>query len=214
MKLYIKPLGTGGTNCYILADDDGKCVIFDPAAQPEKLIAFISEHNLDPACILLTHGHYDHIGAVNPLIKQYGCQLGIGENDAEQLSDRSKSLANIRLLPDELCYMTPDMLLKEGDVVPVGQLQITVIDTPGHTRGGVSYLFENILFSGDTLFAGNVGRTDLYGGDYKTLLASLKKLAALPGDYRVLPGHGPETSLDRERQYNPYMKEQADENIY
>ncbi|MEM1485941.1 MBL fold metallo-hydrolase [Oscillospiraceae bacterium PP1C4] len=214
MKLYIKPVGPIGTNCYIAADDSGKCAVVDPGAQPDKLIAFIEAHTLTPEYILLTHGHYDHIGAVKALIKHFGCKLAIGENDAEQLADRTKSLAVARSMPDDIYIMTPDLLLKDGDVVTVGSMSFTVIDTPGHTRGGVTYRSDNLLFTGDTLFAGDVGRTDLYGGNYSQILASVRKLAALEGDFRVLPGHGPDSTLEQERSYNQYIKARDDEDLY
>ncbi|MCI8648947.1 MAG: MBL fold metallo-hydrolase [Anaerotruncus sp.] len=207
MKVYTKPVGFMGTNCYIAADDNGHCVIVDPGAQPEKLIAFLEQEHLTPVYILLTHGHYDHIGGVRGLLEQYsGCKLAIGAGDADQLSDRRRSLALSPGMTDRDYLLTPDELLKEGDVVKAGALSLKVLETPGHTKGGVVYLCEGTMFAGDTLFAGDIGRCDLPGGDYRTMLASLKKLDALPGDYRVLPGHGPESTLEQERRHNQYMQ--------
>lgn len=215
MKLYVKPVGTIGTNCYIVVDESGKCAVIDPGAQDEKLIDFLQVHNFKPEYILLTHGHYDHIGAVKSILSKYDdCKLAIGKNDAEQLSDVTKSLATSRTMDEKDYIMAPDLLLADGDQLTVGSLTFSVIDTPGHTRGGVSYLCGDLLFSGDTLFCGDVGRCDLYGGDFATLQESLKKLAALKGDYRVLPGHGPESTLDSERAQNPYMREHTDDGLY
>lgn len=211
MKLYVKPVGMLGTNCYIVADDGGKCAVIDPGAQPEKLIDFLEIHEFKPEYILLTHGHYDHIGAVKAIAEKYGCKIAIGKNDAEQLTDREKSLATSRGMSEKDYLMTPDLQVAEGDHLTVGNLTFSVLDTPGHTRGGVCYLCGNLLFSGDTLFSGDVGRCDLYGGDFTMMQQSLKKLAAQKGDYRVLPGHGPESTLEQERLHNPYMREHSDD---
>ncbi|MBC8585000.1 MBL fold metallo-hydrolase [Youxingia wuxianensis] len=214
MKLYIKPVGPIGTNCYIVADDNNIAVIIDPGAQAEKLMEFIKKMQLKPEYILLTHGHYDHIGGVKWLIEDYGCKLVIGEKDAEQLADREKSLATMRGMTPDIYILHPDILVKEGDVLTAGELSFEVIDTPGHTKGGVTYRCGGLLFTGDTLFAGDIGRTDLYGGDYHTLLASVKKLAELPGDYRVLPGHGSDSTLDMERKLNPYIRKPKHDDFY
>lgn len=215
MKLYVKPVGVIGTNCYIVVDDSGDCVVIDPGAQKEKLLDFLLVHHFKPKYILLTHGHFDHIGAVKSILdKNENCKLAIGRNDAEQLSDSEKSLANSHMLDENEYKMTPDLLLNEGDQLTVGTLKFSVIETPGHTKGGVCYLCEDLLFSGDTLFSGDVGRCDLYGGDFSAMQNSLKKLAALKGNYRVLPGHGPESTLDQERAQNPYMREHTDDCFY
>ncbi|WP_101909560.1 MBL fold metallo-hydrolase [Marasmitruncus massiliensis] len=213
MKLYVKPVGTLGTNCYIVADDSGKCAVIDPGAQAEKLLDFLETHGFTPEYILLTHGHYDHIGAVKAIAEKYGCKIAIGRNDAEQLTDREKSLATSRGLSEKDYLMATDLLLAEGDHLTVGNLAFSVLDTPGHTRGGVCYLCGDLLFSGDTLFCGDVGRCDLYGGNFIMMQESLKKLAALKGDFRVLPGHGPESTLDQERMQNPYMREHSDDGL-
>lgn len=206
MKIYTKPVGSIGTNCYISADESGACAVIDPGAQPDKLVAFMEEHKLNPQYVLLTHGHYDHIGGVKGILNHFpGCKLVIGRGDAEQLADRKKSLATMRSMTEDIYIMTPDLVVNEGDKITSGALTFEVIDTPGHTKGGVSYRCGDALFTGDTMFAGNVGRADLYGGDFDVLLASVKKLAQLPGDFRVLPGHGPESTLEVERKYNPYI---------
>lgn len=207
MKIHIKPVGSIGTNCYIAADENGVCAVVDPGAQPEKLVAFMEENGLKPLYVLLTHGHYDHIGGVKGILNHFPeCKLVIGRGDAEQLADRKKSLATMRSMTEDIYVMTPDLVVNEGDKITSGTLTFEVIDTPGHTKGGVSYRCGDALFTGDTMFAGNVGRADLYGGDFDVLLASVKKLAQLPGDFRVLPGHGPESTLEVERKYNPYIE--------
>ena len=164
--------------------------------------------------ILLTHGHYDHIGWVKAIAKKFGAKIVIGREDAEQLYDIHTSLALARSMSEEIYVMQPDILVKEGDQLEVGELLFLVYDTPGHTKGDVTYQCGNLLFTGDTMFAGDVGRCDLYGGDYRAILRSVKKLAALPGDYRVLPGHGPESTLEQERRYNQYVRMNPDDPVY
>ena len=213
MKLYTRPVGPIGTNCYIV-EEEGSCAVIDPGAQSARLGAFLEANGLSPSHILLTHGHYDHIGAVKALREKFGCKLVIGRGDAELLSDLEKSLGCMGMEPPETYLMTPDLLVGEGDTVKAGELAFEVFETPGHTKGGVSYRCGDALFTGDTMFAGNIGRTDFYGGSYREIIASLKKLAALPGDYRVLPGHGPESTLSWERELNPYMRATGYETLY
>ncbi len=215
MELYIKPVGPIGTNCYIVSDESGGCAVVDPGAQPEKLIGFLDAKGLKPEYILLTHGHYDHIGGVKAIAQKYGAKIVISEQDAEQLTDRSKSLASARFPAGEDPYlMEADLTLKDGDTIRTGGMDFTAILTPGHTKGDITYRCGELLFTGDTLFAGDCGRCDLYGGNYQTMLKSLKKLAALPGDYRVLPGHGPESTLEQERRYNQYVRMSPDDLLY
>lgn len=212
MKLYMKPVGAIGTNCYIAADESGVCAVIDPGAQGEKLAAFLTEHNLEPEYILLTHGHYDHIGGVNPIRKAFpSARIAIGKDDAEQLYDPEKSLAASHGFPNENYVMKADDLLNEGDEIHVGEMTFTVMNTPGHTRGCVTYRCGDMLFTGDALFRGSVGRTDLYGGSYPALMASVRKLAALEGNFKVLPGHGMDSTLDDERRGNPYLREMSDD---
>ncbi len=206
MNVYTLPVGFIGTNCYVVTDEKNGCAVIDPGDQAEKIIAFLESKNLTPQIILLTHGHYDHIGGVKALIQRFGCKLAIGEHDADQLSDRRKSLAYAPGMTDDGYCMTPDELLKDGQDFQVGELNFRVVETPGHTQGDVVYLCGDVMFSGDTLFAGDIGRCDLPGGDYKTMLKSLKKLDALTVNYKVLPGHGPDSTLEQERLHNQYMR--------
>ena len=206
MKVIIAPVGTLGTNCYIVGSESGDAFVVDPGAQPEKLAGILTEQNLAPRYILLTHGHYDHIGGVKALMEKFpDVTLHIGENDQEMLEDASKSYAN-RWDDGEDHRILGAQTLKEGDTLEVGDLTINVLDTPGHTKGGVCYLCGDVIFSGDTLFRGDIGRCDLYGGNFDVMKQSLAKLAALEGDYPVYPGHEQSTTLDYERAYNPYLR--------
>ncbi len=206
MKVIIAPVGTLGTNCYIVGSESGDAFVVDPGAQPEKLAGILTEQNLTLKYILLTHGHYDHIGGVKALMEKFpDVTLHIGENDQEMLEDASKSYAN-RWDDGEDHRILGAQTLKEGDTLEVGDLTINVLDTPGHTKGGVCYLCGDVIFSGDTLFRGDIGRCDLYGGNFDVMKQSLAKLVALEGDYTVYPGHEQSTTLDYERAYNPYLR--------
>lgn len=204
MKIYTFIVGLFGTNCYFIADDSGKTAIVDPGADFEKLIKKLNEKELIPEYILLTHGHFDHILAVNELRKATGAKLIIHRDDAELLSDPDKSYA---LQFGGTVYRTdpPDRLVSDGDVITLGGTDISVIHTPGHTKGSVTYKLDSALLTGDTLFRDGMGRYDLYSSDFKSLCSSLEKLSALDGDYKVYPGHGQSTTLERERESNIYM---------
>lgn len=206
MTVTTMPVGMLGTNCYLIESEALGCAVVDPGAQPDKIIAVIKERGLTPRYILLTHGHHDHIGGVKKLMAAYPeALLYIGEGDMEMLGDTQKSLAIFRVEDDSDYVIGGVNPLREGDSLVLDELEIKVLDTPGHTKGGVTYRCGEALFAGDTLFYEDVGRTDLYGGDFQVLLASLAKLAALEGEYVVYPGHGEATSLNHERQYNSYI---------
>lgn len=208
MKVTIIPVGSLGTNCYLLETQDKHCAIIDPGAQPDKIKDVIEEGGLTPSMILLTHGHHDHIGGVNKLQEAYpSIPVYVGEKDQIMLSDTDKSLAIYRHQNQSDYIVTTAQSLTEGDELSLEELTIRVLHTPGHTQGGLSYLCEDALFTGDTLFYRSCGRCDLYGGDYEEILRSLKRLAQLEGNYTVYPGHGQSTFLEEERRYNRYMGE-------
>ncbi|MCL2055921.1 MAG: MBL fold metallo-hydrolase [Oscillospiraceae bacterium] len=206
MKIIHLAVGLLGTNCYIIAAENDSCVIIDPGAQPDKIAGIVEENGLSPKFILLTHGHHDHIGGVKKLMSLFPeAGLKIGADDLEMLSDSQKSLAVFRYGDDAEFLIGSASNATEGDILSADGLEFRVISVPGHTKGGVAYLCGDALFTGDTLFREDVGRTDLYGGDYNILRFSLAKLAALQGDYVVYPGHGEFSTLDYERANNPYL---------
>lgn len=208
MRITIMPVGMLGTNCYLLETEQKNCAVVDPGAQAEKIIAQLRESKLTPCHILLTHGHHDHIGAVKKLMQTFpDCALHIGREDLELLRDAQKSLGLFRNNNIDDFLHDNAKTVAEGDVIALDELELRVLETPGHTKGGVTYLCGDAMFSGDTLFLDDVGRTDLYGGDYDMLLSSLRKLAELTGDYAVYPGHGGTTTLSYERGSNRYILE-------
>lgn len=213
MKVEILPLGMLATNCYIIVSDKKNAVIIDPGAKPEKVIAKIQELGAVPKYILLTHGHFDHIGAVIALKEHYGLQVGIGELDSELTKDSTlvQTTLSVALGGKEFAS---DIELKDGDVITLDELTFRMMHTPGHTKGGMCILCNDYIFTGDTLFKGTCGRTDLYGGDYKEILKSLKKIADLEGDYKVCPGHEECSTLAYEKETNPQMGEVAYDSIY
>ena len=205
MQIHTLVVGMMEDNCYIV-EQAGACAVIDPGEEPQRLISFLEDNGLTPTHILLTHGHFDHIGGVNPLRERFGCQLAVGKGDAPMLADPQQNMGTMTGKPLDLYRMTPDLLLEEGETVQVGPLAFQVLETPGHTPGGVTYLCGDTLFTGDTLFRGSVGRTDFPGGSPAALMHAVKRLAALEGDYQVLPGHGPASRLSWERTHNFFMR--------
>lgn len=196
-------LGSIGTNCYIVSDDNGTCAIIDCDGDGQKLFNYIEENKLNPTHILLTHGHNDHIGAVEAVKEKYGCQIYAYKDEADMLKDPKLNLSGT-MFGQSISFL-PDVLVDDGDTIQVGDIQFQVMYTPGHTSGSVCFIADKNIFSGDTLFLGSCGRTDFPTGDWGSIQHSLQLLAALPGDYVVYPGHGPATTLDYERKTNPYM---------
>lgn len=203
MKVETLPLGELGANCYFVTIN-GETAVIDPGADVSALREKLAEYEGKVKYILLTHRHADHVMGTAAAKRLTGAQVVISQADAEGLSDPRVSLANvISRIPQEC--LTADMLVDEGDTLPLGGEELRVMATPGHTVGGVCFLIGDALFSGDTLFRENCGRTDLPTGDYPTILRSLARLAALEGDYTVYPGHDMQTTLEHERKHNPYM---------
>ena len=203
LKIHILTLGAYQTNTYIIHEDAATgCCIIDPGYEPERILKTASDLGLSVEAILLTHGHFDHVGAVEKIVEATGCDLFISRHDREL----PRNPIFIPFYPLTGRAFDRITLLDRDQEIRVGDLNFRVIATPGHTCGSVCYLCEDALFSGDTLFAGGCGRSDLPGGDYTTICRSLARLAELDDTLRVFPGHGESTVLAREKQYNPYMR--------
>ncbi|MEN6418472.1 MAG: MBL fold metallo-hydrolase [Clostridiaceae bacterium] len=197
--------GSLGENAYLIAADGQKtCAVIDPG-EAEPVLAALKREGLSCEAILLTHGHFDHIGGVKQLKDETGAKIYIHEADAGMLTSSRMSLAV--LIGTNIKHTEPDVLLKGGETLAIAGLDIRVIHTPGHTKGGVCYAIasERVLLSGDTLFHTDAGRTDFPGGSAKDLYHSIKdQLYTLEGDYTVYPGHEESTTLDEERQSNTF----------
>ena len=196
----IYPLGFA-CNTYAVTADGHECILID-CAQP-RVLAECEKLALKPVAVLLTHGHYDHIGGCGALYGA-GAPVYCGEDEKRLIfSDDNRAIFHGITIPEFAIHAT----VKDGDELNLCGMKIKVISTPGHTAGGVCYLIGGNVFSGDTLFSGSVGRTDLATGSFPALVKSIKKLYALNGDYTVFPGHGEATSLDKERVGNPYVRQ-------
>lgn len=201
MKIETIQVSPIGTNCYLLCDDKtGVCAVVDPGGEPERVADAIRDSGLTPTAILLTHGHYDHTGGVTGLQSRFpGLPVYV---HAADIPDGPTDRTTAHLFPK----LTGDVrTFADGDEIPVGQITVHVVHTPGHTKGSVSLVAEDVIFSGDTLFAGSCGRVDLPGGDALEMLASLKLLGSYKNDYHVLPGHMEATELSCEKTTNPFM---------
>jgi glyoxylase-like metal-dependent hydrolase (beta-lactamase superfamily II) len=200
------PVGALGANCYIVGDEKEKNgIVIDPGGDAGKIISEIGKLGLKIEKIVLTHGHGDHTGAANELKAATGAEIAIHGDDVAVMKD--KGLCDMFRL-DYKPVDQPDILLKDGDVLEIGDLKFSVIHTPGHSRGSICLLGEGVLFSGDTLFNGSIGRTDLarWGGDYNTIIRSIRtKLLTLDDAITVYPGHGPKTTIGAERRGNPFL---------
>ena len=201
MKILSLQVGPIGTNCYIFCDEAGKvCGVVDPGGEPDRVAAAVESTGCVPAAILLTHGHYDHTGGVAGLREKYP-QLPVYLNARDQFPDGSRKL--LQLFP----FLGNTTDYDDGDTVRLGGLAVSVLATPGHSAGSVTLLCGQTMFAGDTLFAGSCGRMDLEGGDEEAMRTSLARLGNLEGDFQVLPGHMDASTLERERAYNPYLRQ-------
>lgn len=199
MEIKVVHLGILRTNCYLISSDRA-AVVIDPGLRDPKITNFLLDAKDKERLILITHAHFDHIAGAPDLREKTGVPIGVGVDDSDALSDPHENLSG-RFYPKFPSFKA-DRTFEDGDIVTVGDLSFQVIKTPGHTVGGVSYLIENALFSGDTLFEGTVGRTDFPGGDIGALKKSVKKLLALDPDTVVYPGHDGFTTIGRERMSN------------
>ena len=196
-------LGSFETNCYIVTDENTlECAVIDPGADAGTILDYLEDHHLQCRFVLLTHGHFDHTGAVDAVREETGAALCMSQKDD-----------GVTIGGSYYRYDAPQdaQFFSDGDIISVGGLSFEVIETPGHTPGSVCFLCtqagteDRALFTGDTLFRDSCGRTDFPGSSTEDMLRSLKRLAEMPGDYEVYPGHMAPSSLDRERRFNYFM---------
>ena len=195
LKVYAMALGDYQTNCYIIHDESSKaCCVIDPGFEANTVLDQLDDLGLSCEAILLTHGHFDHVGAVKEIVAETGCKVYLCTED----------LSMPPMMTNGPLYYTHSY--GEGTRLSLAGLEISVLHTPGHTPGSVCLMVEHSIFSGDTLFAGSCGRTDLPGGDWATILRSLRRLASIEANFWVYPGHGESTTLAEEKRYNPYFR--------
>ena len=196
MQIWTFQLGPLGTNCYIVADENTKtCAVVDPGGSGDKVAQWLRMQGLTPKYVLLTHGHFDHVGGVEKLMEAFpGLPVYLHEADTRLDGELSHGLRWTDTYG-------------EGDTLPLDSVRFQVLHTPGHTPGSVCLRAGDVLLTGDTLFAGSCGRTDFPGGSWAQMMASLGRLVKLEGNLQVLPGHGEPTTLEAERASNPYVRE-------
>ncbi len=196
-------LGELGNNCYLITDQaSGLSALVDCTDDSKKMRDFIGSAKLE--YILLTHGHFDHIGGVAAISRDYGAKVVISAQDASMLSSGKASLSAFFGIKQD--KITPDLTVSEGSSLMLGETQIKVLATPGHTKGGVCYLLKDCIFTGDTLFFCSCGRTDFPGGSSKEIMQSLKRLATLEDSLKVYPGHDRTSTIAFEKANNPFMR--------
>lgn len=205
MQYMSMVLGPVMTNCYIVYDSETRdAMVIDPAWNYRKIDQALQDNQLHLQFIFLTHGHADHIGALQELRNYKNVPVYVGKGDVDLISNSRNNLS--MFMGKEIKCESPDYVVTDGEIIMLGHLKFTALETPGHTPGGISLYGEGVVFSGDTLFRYSVGRTDLYGGSAKTLIDSINtKLMPLPDDTVVLPGHGPSSTIGEERRGNPYL---------
>ena len=199
MLIKTLPVGHLGTNCYVVTDEQTlNCAVIDPGEESNTILDYIESNHLHCKLILLTHGHFDHVGAVYAVAEETGAVTYMNKKDDARYA--GNPFMAFRLPENGRFY-------DEGDVVELDSLRFEVFATPGHTPGGVSLRCQDALFTGDTLFCGSCGRTDFPGGDYREMLLALARLGRMEGNFHVYSGHESDTELDYERRVNPYMKQ-------
>lgn len=208
MKWFRLPLGPLQTNCYILTENDGTCLIIDPGEEGKKLHNWLNEKKVTPKAILLTHAHFDHIGAVDYIRDVFQIPVYIHSKESKWLRDPALNGSQYFMNYQPITVRDADILIKKEESLQIGSFQLQILETPGHSPGSVSYFFEKekIVVSGDALFHQGIGRTDLHGGNHEQLIQSIhKKLLTLPEDTLVLSGHGEETIIEDEMDSNPFL---------
>jgi hydroxyacylglutathione hydrolase len=205
MMLEILTVGELETNCYILGDEKTKQgVVIDPGGDFEIIEAHLKKLKLEVKYIILTHGHVDHIGALSQLKKVTKAEILIHSKDSAMLYDPNQNLSIFS--GDKIIGSKADRLLEEGHIIQCGEIKLEVLHTPGHTAGGISLLTNKMIFTGDALFCGSIGRTDFPGSSHQVLISSIKdKLLSKDDDFIIYPGHGPSSTIGQERRSNPFL---------
>lgn len=204
-------VGTLGTNCYLIGcEEKREAAIIDPGfdnvKEAEKIMKIAEKEKLHIKYIINTHGHLDHISGNGIFKKMTGAPILIHEDDAPMLTSSVRNLSGT--YRDEITSPPADQLLHEGDIIIIGNIKLKVIHTPGHSKGGISLVYDGIVFTGDTLFAGSIGRTDFPDSSYKEIINSIRtKLAILPDYLKVYSGHGPTSTIGEEKRSNPFLQE-------
>ncbi|WP_040208022.1 MBL fold metallo-hydrolase [Neobacillus jeddahensis] len=208
MKWQQLPLGPLQTNCYIVENTDRTCLIFDPGEEGKKLIQLLNKRKLKPMAIMLTHAHFDHIGAVNMVRDEYNIPVYLHKQEENWLGDPALNGSQLFMHVNAIMVNPADNIINKEGTMTIGGFEFHVFHTPGHSPGSVSFYFEEdeFVISGDALFQGSIGRTDLPGGNQSQLLKSIHdKLLSLPEETYVLSGHGPVTSIGEEMDSNPFL---------
>ena len=206
MKIKTLEVGPLAVNCYLVHDEKGSGIVIDPGDEGNRILEEVAKEGFNVTHIIDTHGHFDHIGGNGILKEKTGAPLLIHEGDVEFLKHADIAAARFGLRAEP--SPDPDKLLNDGDTIESGDMPITAIHTPGHSPGGVSLLIDDILITGDTLFAGSIGRTDLPGGVHEELLNSVRtRIFTLDDDITIYPGHGPTSTIGFEKKSNPFFTE-------
>ena len=205
LLIDILELGPFFVNCYIVGDPESReGMIIDPSWEPDRIIAHVDRHGLSIDKIVITHGHSDHIGALDEIRNHFKAPVLIGEKDAVMLTDPMANLSG--MTGGQIITNPAEKFIKEGDTVSVGRFEFKVLETPGHSAGSISLYGHGVAFTGDALFLGSIGRTDFPGCSHETLINSIQtKLLTLPDDTIIYSGHGPDSTIGQEREFNPFL---------
>jgi hydroxyacylglutathione hydrolase len=208
MKWKQVPLGPLQTNCYLVIDNENSCLIVDPGDNARKLSSIIEQNQLKPEAILLTHAHFDHIGAVDRIRDKFGIPVYIHEREKDWLMDPGLNGSRHFMMTEMIKVRAADHFIEEESDMTIGNFSFSIFETPGHSPGSISIYFpeHHFVLAGDALFQSSIGRTDLPGGNHNQLIKSIHdRLLVLPEETEVLPGHGPTTTIGMEMDSNPFL---------